>query len=187
MTENIFNEFPIINLADIRLREIVSNDTKSFYNYICNPKVSRYLSDDDTPSSLIEAEEELMYWANLYKYRRSIYWGITKANSGHLIGTCGFNNWNRTHKRVEISYDLSANYWGKGIMTKAVKTICDFAFTRMHAIRIQATVATDNYGSIKVLEKSLFKRDGTMRNYGILKGETKDFYMYSLVKEDIIF
>lgn len=187
MNERVYFEFPVIEIGDITLREITKDDVKAFYSYISDKRVNRYIAEDDVPKNIESAEKELMYWADLYTYRRSIYWGIVKTKNNILIGTCGYNNWSRMHKRGEISYDLAHSYWGKGISTRCVKAISDFGFAAMGLQRIQATVAIDNIGSIKVLEKSNYKREGLMRSYGILHGQAKDFYMYSTLREDQVF
>jgi ribosomal-protein-alanine N-acetyltransferase len=187
MSENFFEKFPLLQLKDIKLRELDLKDVKNFYSYLSDPLVNKFICDDDIPKDLSEAERELNYWADLFKYRRSVYWAITKANNDSLIGTCGFNVWSRTHRRAEISYDLMRKEWGKGLMTKVVRNVCDFAFIRMNINRIQATVAHDNIGSIKVLKKLGFKEEGILREYGVLHGVKKDFYMYSLLASDLIF
>jgi ribosomal-protein-alanine N-acetyltransferase len=187
MTDHVFNNFPSFDIGDFLLRELSIKDAKDFFNYMSDPNVGKYISDEDLPRSLAAAEEELAYWASLFSYRRSVYWGIALKKSNQLIGTCGFNVWSRTHRRAEISYDLNRTYWGKGIMTKALRIICDYAFAAMDVNRIQATVAHDNIGSIRVLEKLDFSKEGSLREYGILHGQKKDFYMYSLLSKDIVF
>lgn len=178
--QNIFNYFPVIKFDEILLREISLNDVPNFFNYISHKEVSKFLSDDDLPTDIKHAQEELMYWYKLFRYKQSIYWAISIDNK--MIGTCGFNNWNITHRRAEISYDLDYNYWNKGIMTKVVKNICNFAFKEMQVQRIQATVAEDNIGSTKLLEKNEFMLEGKLRKFGVLHGEEKNFLMYSLIK-----
>jgi ribosomal-protein-alanine N-acetyltransferase len=187
MSEDFFASFPKIELKDAILRELNVDDIKSFYNYLSDPEVNRFICDDDIPKTLHEAEIELNYWTDLFKNRRSVYWAIAKKSNNQLIGTCGFNVWSRTHRRVEISYDLVRKEWGKGLMTKVLRSVCDIAFIRMNVNRIQATVAHDNIGSIKVLTKLGFKQEGSLREYGVLHGVKKDFYMYSLLSNDLIF
>ena len=187
MNESVFHKFPVLEAEKVVLRELSPYDVGPFYGYLSDPQVNKYISDEDTPNSLEAAEEEIRYWADLFNYRRSIYWGIADKKTGKLIGTCGFNVWSRTHSRVEVSYDLARAYWNKGIMTNCVRTICDYAFVTMEVNRIQATVATDNYGSIKLLGKVGFQTEGTMRDYGILHGEKRDFYMMSLLANDVTF
>ncbi len=179
----MFQQFPEMDLGEVKLRQIrVDTDVENFYSYIMHEKVTRFLSAEDTPTSLESARSELGYWANLYTTMRSVYWGIATQDD-KLIGTCGFNSWNKYHKRAEISYDLSVEHWGKGIMTKAVQSITDFAFGTMQVRRVQATASLDNDPSIRVLEKCRYKREGVMSKYGILGGQSVDYYMYAVVND----
>lgn len=175
----IFLHFPVIDLGDIILRNICAdNDYNNYLNYISTPQVSKYLADGDVPSSPESAKTELNYWARLFDIRVGFYWAIALKNSNNLIGTCGFNYWNRDHKRAEISYDLDYNYWGQGIMTRAIEAISNFGLQTMQVQRIQATVALDNIPSIRVLEKTGFTRESLLKKFGILQNEPRDFYMY---------
>ncbi len=187
MNERVFKAFPVLDMNDIVLRELRVTDYKPFYTYLSDPMVNRYVSEEDTPKSLERAKEELKYWGNLFHNRRSIYWGIALKNTDMLIGTAGFNVWSRTHRRGEVSYDLARPHWGKGIMTRVLQTICDYGFTAMDINRIQATVAMDNIASIRVLSKVGFQQEGIMRDYGILHGKKKDFYMMSYLQKDLTF
>lgn len=178
---DVFEFFPVINLGDIILRKIsIEDDYINYFNYITSPKVTKYLSNDDIPDNVEKAKIELEYWGKLFDYRHSFYWAITIKETNKIIGTCGFNYWNKTHNRAEISYDLDYNYWGKGIMTNAIRTISNFCIDVMKAQRIQATVAIDNMPSIRVLEKSGYIKEGLLKKYGVLQQEAKDFYMYAL-------
>lgn len=179
---DVFNKFPIFELEDITLRELNIKDAEEFYKYINHPFVSKYLASDDSPASLDEAREELLYWSRLFYYKHSFYWGIAEKKTDKLIGSCGFNNWNKTHNRVEISYDLSFEHWGKGHMTKSIQKICEFARNTLGVNRIQATVAYNNESSIRVLERTGFKKEGMLNAYGILNDVSTDFYMYGSIQ-----
>jgi ribosomal-protein-alanine N-acetyltransferase len=181
MDKDVFDVFPEIDLGEIEMRQIVPEDIEHFYAYITNDAVKKFLSESDIPTSIENASKELMYWGRLFNIRSSVYWAIGLKSNGRIIGTGGFNYWNKEQKRTEISYDIAHDYWGKGYATAAVKAMVDFAFSKMKINRIQATVAIHNIASIKVLEKSGFKKEGLMSNYGVLEGESKDFYMYGKV------
>jgi ribosomal-protein-alanine N-acetyltransferase len=180
MVYEVFNAFPVIDLDSVILRELTHSDAEKFYAYMNDPMVKKYLSDDDIPLTLAHAERDVEYWRSLFHNKRSIYWAIAKRKGNELIGTCGFNSWSMVHKRAEISYDLSRKEWGKGIMSKSVQAICDFAFISMRVNRIQATVAHDNILSIKLLERHNFAQEGLLKQYGMLHNKSVDFYMYGL-------
>lgn len=61
-----------------------------------------------------------------------------------------------------IHYAMCRDYWGRGLMTEAVDTVCQWAFgtlTDMH--EISTSVVEANVASARVLEKCGFRRVGT--------------------------
>jgi ribosomal-protein-alanine N-acetyltransferase len=51
-------------------------------------------------------------------------------------------------------------------------------------MRIQACTDVRNAASQKVLEKTSFKKEGTMRKYLFIGGEVRDAYLYSILREE---
>lgn len=86
-------------------------------------------------------------------------------------------------KSAELGYWLAEEFWGKGIMSAAVKEICREAFETFDIIRIYAEPYAYNNGSRRVLEKAGFTLEGIMKN-GVCKlGKVHDYCMYALLKE----
>lgn len=178
--EYLYSPFPIIDLNDIVLRELTELDVEDYFHYMSKPEMAVYITDSNRPKNLREAQEEVRYWASLYKNRRSFYWGIALKDSNKLVGTAGFNTINLEHHRAEISYDLDVDFWGKGIMLKSIKNILKIA-DHIGIIRVQATVITDNIRSINLLERCGFSQEGTLKKYEIVANEHRDYYMYARV------
>lgn len=72
-------------------------------------------------------------------------------------------------KDGEIGYLLLTDYWSKGIMTEAVRQVCEIAFTELDIIRITGLVYAPNAASQRVLEKNGFVREGLQRD-AVYKG-----------------
>ncbi|XP_074319109.1 uncharacterized protein LOC141656076 [Silene latifolia] len=88
--------------------------------------------------------------------------------------------------RCEVGYVLGSQYWGKGIATWAVKTLVSTTFEeRPELERIEAFVDVENVGSMKVLEKVGFAREGVLRKYFIIKGRVRDFVLFSFLRTDL--
>jgi ribosomal-protein-alanine N-acetyltransferase len=87
-------------------------------------------------------------------------------------------------KNVEIGYFLAEEYWGKGIITKAVKAATAYAFSQFDIVRVYAEPFADNPGSRRVLEKAGFKCEAIFKNYVIKNGIIKDSCIYSVLRED---
>lgn len=173
-------KFPEFKCEHFALREIVaSQDHEPFLSYVSSAEVNRFIASEDLPRNAQEAKKELEYWQSLFAHRRSIFWAIANPKTNQIIGTAGFNYINPVHRRTELSYDLAFEHWGRGIMTEALRIICNFACREFGMSRIQANVATDNYASIRVLEKLNFEKEALMKEYGILHGQKKDFFLFS--------
>ena len=185
--ESVFNAFPILDVDDeFYLRLINHDDANEYLEYMQDNDVIRYVPEECIPRDMERVKEEINYNIDLFRYKRSIYWTIARKDNNKLVGSCGFNYWNRDHARAEISYDLNKKYWGKGIMTKTVKSVMGFGFSRMQLHRIEATVTPTNQGSLKVLRKLGFKKEGILREQKLLHGKFHDAVMLSLLQKEYL-
>ena len=176
------NKFPEFDLDNIVLRAInPREDAADFYNYINHKNVAEFIPKSELPNSPENAAIELNYWASLFPQRRSVFWGIADKETNQLIGTVGCNIFSAAHNRAEISYDLDYRFWGNGIMTRSLQRIIKYFKEEIGVMRIQATVASHNHKSIKLLESIGFKKEGTMVKYAFLHGQYVDNHIYAMV------
>lgn len=75
-----------------------------------------------------------------------------------FIGVVGFSY--HAGQPPEIGYWLGEPYWGKGIMSEALKGLLEAAFATGLYPRLVARALKTNAGSLNVLEKAGFKRTG---------------------------
>ena len=87
-------------------------------------------------------------------------------------------------KLMEIGYDTIPSERGKGYGTEAVQIMVDYLFLSKHIVRIQAVTNVGNKASQRVLEKVGFKKEGTLRKIGYVRGERTDAYIYSILREE---
>jgi len=106
--------------------------------------------------------------------------------NGKVIGSIGaFRQTNIHNKIAELGYYIAEEYWGKGIMTEAVKQLCDYVFSHTDIIRIYAEPFAYNIGSCRVLEKAGFQYEGTLRSNALKNGNVLDMKMYSKLKTEL--
>ncbi|XP_022980780.1 uncharacterized protein LOC111480066 [Cucurbita maxima] len=92
----------------------------------------------------------------------------------------------RDRCRGELGYVLGSKFWGKGIGTAAVKLVAERIFVeRPELERLEALVDVENLASQRVVEKAGFQREGVLRKYGVMKGQTRDYVMFSLLSTDL--
>ncbi len=85
-------------------------------------------------------------------------------------------------KTAEIGYWLGEPFWNKGIATSAVKLITAYGFTQLGFVRIHAGVFAYNAGSMKVLEKNGYQKEGIFRKAIFKNGSIWDEHRYSIIK-----
>lgn len=99
------------------------------------------------------------------------------------IGSIGVFRCENIHARTaEMGYYIAEEYWGRGIGTTAVKMVCKYIFEKTDIIRIFAEPFAYNIASCRVLEKSGFEYEGTLRKNAVKNGVVLDMKMYALVK-----
>lgn len=100
------------------------------------------------------------------------------------IGSIGAFRQSNIHQlTAELGYYIAEEYWGKGIMAEAVKQICEYVFSVSDIIRIYAEPFAYNTASCRVLEKSGFQYEGTLRKNAVKNGKVLDMKLYSKIKE----
>jgi RimJ/RimL family protein N-acetyltransferase len=87
-------------------------------------------------------------------------------------------------RQLEIGYSLVPSERGKGYCTEAAQLMVDYLFLSKDTMRIQAQTDPRNVASHKVLEKVGFKKEGTLRKSFFMRGEWRDAYIYSILREE---
>lgn len=80
---------------------------------------------------------------------------------------------------AEIGYWLGRAYWGRGIITDAVRAATEYAFTTLDLRRVFAVPFAHNLASQRVLEKIGYVREGAMRRSAIKDGRLLDQFLYA--------
>jgi ribosomal-protein-alanine N-acetyltransferase len=183
--DKIFKRFPYIQIDDeLLLRDIRLSDAPEYYHYINHPMVKKYIPDSCIPNSAIEAQKDLGFFRSLHEKRKSVFWAISQKNSGKMIGACGFEKWNRFHKRLEIAYDINPEYWRQHVATRSISAIIDYGFKEMKVERVEAFLEPSNIPSAGLLHKLGFIKEASLRKYRFFKGKHIDVDLYSIVKDD---
>jgi len=90
----------------------------------------------------------------------------------------------RLGKQLEIGFALMPTERKKGYCTEAVNIMVDYLFLAKNDARIQAATHINNTPCQRVLEKAGFQKEGTLRKSYFIRGEWKDLFMYSILREE---
>lgn len=103
--------------------------------------------------------------------------------SGHAIGGIGLLLRDDIYRcSAEIGYWLGEQFWGRGIMTEAVKAVTDYGFVTFHLARIFASVFEWNPASMRVLEKAGYTLEAQIRKGVFKDGQLIDEFLYAIVR-----
>lgn len=164
------------------LREWFMDDAEDLAEAINNKNVLKNLRDGiPFPYTVADAEDFLS--ATLSAMKGSQYSWAVHLN-GKVIGSIGLFRGKNVHcLTAELGYYLAEPHWGKGIMSAAVKEACDYVFENTDIIRIFAEPFAFNAASCRVLEKSGFSCEGTLRKNALKSGQILDMKLYALIRE----
>jgi len=107
-------------------------------------------------------------------------WAIEVEASA--VGGIGVILGEGVHERSgQFGYWLGEPYWGRGIMTAAVRATSEYVMSRFGLLRLEAPVFEWNPASMRVLEKCGFVREGVLRRSVFKDGRIIDSVLYARV------
>lgn len=165
---------------EVTLKKWSQEDRESLMR-ICNTVNRTYLTNR-MPFPYTEAHAD--WWLNMVKEQDGKD-GIFRAIvvEGKIVGNISVEQKSDVFcKDAEIGYLLQNDKWSKGIMTEAVRQICEIAFHELDIIRITGLVYEPNISSGKVLEKNGFALEGIMKNAVVKDTNIYHLYVYGKVK-----
>ncbi|MEG0470881.1 MAG: GNAT family protein [Solibacillus sp.] len=172
-------EFPRVETNQIRLRKLKADDAPALLKYYSNKNVYRYL-DWNGPETLERSYDVIDLWNKGYENGWIIRFAIADKVTDEIIGTIFLSEFEG--KRAEIGYELSENYWRRGIMSEAIHEVLSVGFDQLGLVRIQAFVCAENVASTEILKSFNFKDEGCLRQFEChsVTGECKDMWVYGL-------
>ncbi len=142
----------VLPLDGFAMRPIQSGDLDALAAIWADPQVTRYLPTLGQPISREQTEvgiaAAIAHWEN----RGYGLWAIVDQATGQMVGYCGLRYLEQL-REVEVLYGLATAYWGRGIITAAVKAAVAYGFEVAKLARIVAMALPINQGSIRVMEK----------------------------------
>lgn len=169
---------------DIKIRGWKSDDAAAIAKGMNNKKVQDNLRDGiPFPYTVTDAADFIS--AMLAAESGDTFsWAITADDIA--IGSIGVFRKENVHRlTAEMGYWIAEAYWGKGIVTKAVKQACGYIFENTDIIRIFATPYAYNAASCRVLEKAGFAYEGTLEKNVVKNGQIFDMKMYAIIDRTI--
>jgi ribosomal-protein-alanine N-acetyltransferase len=109
---------------------------------------------------------------------------IARSSDGVLIGGLTLANIRRgVAQAASLGYWTGLPFVRQGYMTAAVRAVIPFAFMSLRLHRLEAACIPTNSGSIRLLEKTGFVREGYAREYLCINGIWQDHLLYGRLND----
>jgi len=156
-------------LEDVTLRAVEASDLETFYQQQLDPEANRmaaFVSEDPTDKAAFGA-----HWEKILKAPQTTNRTIVAEGriAGHIA--CYPHG-----EDLEVTYWLGREFWGRGVATQALTAMLRLITRRP----MFARAATDNVGSLKVLQKCGFRIIGEDRGYAAGRGRETEEYLLRL-------
>jgi [ribosomal protein S5]-alanine N-acetyltransferase len=164
-------------LPTICLRPWTTDDLDHLVRFANNKKIADNMSDafphPYTPESGIA-------FLNMYKVFDPARAFAIEVD-GIPCGSIGIHPGNDIHRKsAELGYWLAEEYWGKGIVTEAIRQILEYGFRSFDINRVFARPFSTNLASQRVLEKAGLKLEARLEKSIFKNGQFLDEMIYSI-------
>jgi [ribosomal protein S5]-alanine N-acetyltransferase len=165
--------------VNFKIRSFEESDAESLAKYANNKKIWCNLKDFfPYPYTLADAR----FFIGLCTSKEQMTTMAIELE-GVCIGAIGFNEQSDIYRKTaEFGYWLGEPFWGKGIMTKAVKSYTSYIFDNFDIIRIHAGVFEWNAASMRVLEKAGFYKECIRKSAAVKEDKIIDIHSYCLLR-----
>lgn len=173
----------LITLPDFIVRDWRQDDAPSLARHANDRRIWVNLRDAfPHPYTLADAEAFLAFVAAMQP--RSFF-AIVRADEA--IGGIGYTLRHDVERiSAEIGYWIGTAFWGRGIMTAALRAVTAYAFCEHPELRrIYAVPFAGSTASVRVLEKVGYRCEGRMRQSAIKDGQIMDQLLYAILRDEI--
>jgi RimJ/RimL family protein N-acetyltransferase len=109
---------------------------------------------------------------------------ILDATTGEFVGFMALVALDLEGREAEAGYVVASPARGRGIATRALRLLTDWAFEELALERIELRIDTSNPASDRVAERAGYTREGVLRSVYVKPGLRADLTVYSRLRSD---
>ena len=171
---------PTLSDGVVLLRELREDDRAVVLSTMRDPLVGQWLNMPRAPTdgdfdSLVRLAHNGRLTGDRFDFT------VTEAGTDVSVGAVIASR--RHRENYEVAYLAGADGRGRGLMTRAVRLVCDWLFSSGVG-RIEVRTHPDNAPSQRLAERCGFQREGLERKSIWLHGRRADAIVWSLLPGD---
>lgn len=176
-----FNPFPVLETANLCLRQMNLQDTEDLYHMRKDPRMHEH-TDTKPDLTLDDTRQYIEKMNKGVGENKWIIWAIEHKTSHKVIGSISIWNLNLEEESAELGYGICPDYQGKGFMKEALLEAVKYGFDVMALKTLEAYTEIDNISSVKLLESCQFNEISRIEEKGYLNDRVYHMVVYQLEK-----
>lgn len=174
---------PKLTSGKTTLRRLKRSDAESIASNMSR-RVQKFLGIEVDPYTAEDARKWINFTQCAARRDDEYHFGIQLPERSAAAGCIGLKKISLENKKAEVGYWLGEDYWNRGIISEALSLILFFAFDTLQLHRVYAMVDSGNPGSMRVLEKLGFTREGVLREAMAADESWRDDYIYGILESE---
>src|SRR5450432_2416088 len=167
----------------VLVRPYQENDAPSLFEAIAESRehLRPWEPFADAHQTVEESRDLIIRWMAQWMLREYLSVGFWDGAMHRYIGNSGLRPQSWEVGYFEIGYWVRASAAGQGYITEAVKLLVEYAFTHLHANRVEICCNERNERSAAVARRLGFIQEGRLRNHALTHlGELRTTLVFSL-------
>lgn len=170
--------FPQLATERFILTQVLPQDQAFLFEALSDPVAMPY--NGVYFKTFEETAAQLDWYEKNWTEGTGVSWKIVDKARKENIGVISVYHYKPEHKRAEVGYWLLPRFWGKGIAGEVLGEVIRYWQGKgLH--RLEAFVEAGNSGSIRLLERSGFHHEGTLRDYELKWGKFISVHIFALI------
>lgn len=169
---------------DIELQLFQLHHSEELYSLVDRNRfhLREWLPWVDNMTSPVQYHGIIPIWLKQFAENNGFNTGI--RYKGELAGSIGFHHIDWNNRQTSIGYYLAKGFEGKGIMTRTVQALVNYAFLDLNLNRIEIRCGVGNKKSRAIPERLGFVQEGIIRDAEFLYDHYHDLVVYGMLARD---
>lgn len=169
---------PALTTARLVLREVRMDDAPASFAMRSDPETMRYVRRP-LAESLEDAKAFITRVQDGQRANTCAQWAMTLKEDDTCIGVIGPWRIDLENHRGELGYMLARAHWGQGLISEAIATVMDHAFSILALHSLEAWTDPRNTASMHALEKNGFVREAYFKENVFWDGAYSDSVVFT--------
>jgi RimJ/RimL family protein N-acetyltransferase len=170
-------------VTSIRLEPFARAHLEAFASLIEDPDVRRFTRVPVEPPRGYPQEWLARFEEGRREGTREAF-AIVDADGGGFLGVGAALRIDRPGRTAELGYAVDAAARGRGIATQTLRSLTDWAFADLGALRLELMISVDNEASKRVASRCGYVREGVLRSVHLKQELREDTEIWSRLPTD---